>query len=129
MFKGFENEIKTIMGKYFSATSESERKENWNKLMAYFQFHIHNPRDVKFRIIKNREQAYPILIFKNHVTQSKLLIPVIPNRIIKLNLSDFVNTGVTADILDCLTFDNRIYKVYNDIELNKKPILFENTAS
>lgn len=129
MIQKISGDVQNTIKHYFESSNEGQRKENWIKLMDYFQFHMHNPRDIRFRIIKNRTQDYPILIFKNIKNDSKLLIPLIPDRIIKLNFSDFINTGVTADILTHLTYDNRMYKVYNDLIENKKPLLFENTAS
>ncbi len=123
------SEVQICILSYFNSKHEDERKRNWNKLMTYFQLYIDEPQFISFRIIKSREKGHPILIFNNTNNETKLLIPLIPNRIIKLNLSSFVETGIRTDLLRYLTFDNRKYKVYNDIHENKKPVVYESIAS
>lgn len=123
------SEVQICILSYFNSKHEDERKRNWNKLMTYFQLYIDEPQFIRFRIIKSRESGYPILIFNNTNKETKLLIPLIPNRIIKLNLSSFVETGIRTDLLRYLTFDNRKYKVYNDLHENKKPVVYESIAS
>lgn len=119
------NEIQQGIISYFNSEDEEIRKSNWTKLMMYFQLHINNPKLITFRIIRDKDSQEPILIFKNNNNNFKLLIPLFKNRIIKLKLSDFINTGVTTDILNDLTFNDTIFKVYNDRKLNRKPLLYQ----
>lgn len=119
------NEIQEGINSYFNSNDEEIRKCNWTRLMLYFQLHINNPKLITFRIIRDKNSQEPILIFKNSKNNFKLLIPLFKNRIIKLKLSDFINTGVTTDILNDLTFNNTIFKVYNDRKLNRKPLLYQ----
>lgn len=119
------NEIQEGINSYFNSNDEEIRKCNWTRLMLCFQLHINNPKLITFRIIRDKDSQEPILIFKNNNNNFKLLIPLFKNRIIKLKLSDFINTGVTTDILNDLTFNDTIFKVYNDRKLNRKPLLYQ----
>lgn len=114
MLQGLNILVENTITEYFNSKDEDERKDNWNKLMAYFQLYMYKPNLVKFRIIKSKEESYTILIFKNIENDSKVLIPMIANRKIKLNLEDFIRVGLAPDVLNILVFEGRTFELYED---------------
>lgn len=121
MMTGMNTLVEEAIIDYFNSKDEDERKDNWNKLIAYFQLYMYKPSSIKFRIIRSKEESYPILIFKNIENDSKVLIPMIKNRKIKLHLEDFIRVGLTPDVLNVLVFEGRTFEVYEG-KLKRKKI-------
>lgn len=121
MMTGMNTLVEEAIIDYFNSKDEDERKDNWNKLIAYFQLYMYKPSSIKFRIIRSKEESYPILIFKNIENDSKVLIPMIKNRKIKLHLEDFIRVGLTSDVLNVLVFEGRTFEIYEG-KLKRKKI-------